>query len=133
MKHRILIIEDNLLNLELVSDLLEAKGFSVLQAKTAEEGVRYAREHSPELILMDLSLPGMDGLAATRLLKANPLTAHLRIVALTANAMRGDDAIAIAAGCDGYVTKPIDTRNFPQQIAAFLPPTPPESQTLEES
>lgn len=132
MKHRILIIEDNPLNLELVSDLLEAKGFSVLQAQTAEDGLRYAREHAPALILMDLSLPGMDGLAATKLLKASPLTAHLPIVALTANAMRGDDTVAKEAGCDGYVTKPIDTRKFVQQIAAFLRATPPECQAAED-
>jgi CheY-like chemotaxis protein len=120
MNHRILVIEDNLLNLELVTDLLEAKGFSVLQARTAEEGLRSAREHEPELILMDLSLPGMDGLAATKLLKSDPATSHLPIVALTAHAMRGDDNLAKAAGCDGYLTKPIDTRRFPQQIAGFI-------------
>ena len=120
MNHTILVIEDNVLNLELVTDLLEAKGFSVLQARTAEEGVRSAREYGPELILMDLSLPGMDGLAATKLLKADPATSHLPIVALTAHAMRGDDTTAKAAGCDGYLTKPIDTRKFPEQIARFI-------------
>ena len=120
MNDRILIIEDNLLNLELVTDLLEANGFSVLQAHTAEEGLRSAREFGPELILMDLSLPGMDGLAATKLLKADPTTSHLPVIALTAHAMRGDDTLAKAAGCDGYLTKPIDTRRFLQQIANFL-------------
>lgn len=120
MNHRILVIEDNLLNLELVTDLLESRGFSVLQARTAEEGLRSAREYDPELILMDLSLPGMDGLAATKMLKADPATAHLPIVALTAHAMRGDDSLAKAAGCDGYLTKPIDTRRFPEQIARFI-------------
>ncbi|MGH7969476.1 MAG: response regulator, partial [Limisphaerales bacterium] len=92
----------------------------VLQAHTAEEGIRSARNCAPDLILMDLSLPGMDGLTATRLLKADPATAHLRVIALTAHAMRGDDALAKAAGCDGYLPKPIDTRRFPQQIASFL-------------
>ena len=120
MNHRILIIEDNMLNLELVTDLLESKGFGVLQARTAEEGLRSAREHGPELILMDLSLPGMDGLAATKLLKADPATSHLPVIALTAHAMRGDDILAKAAGCDGYMTKPIDTRRFSEQIAGFL-------------
>ena len=120
MNHCILVIEDNLLNLELVTDLLEAKGFSVLQAQTAEEGVRSARENTPELILMDLSLPGMDGLAAAKLLKDDPATSHLPIVALTAHAMRGDDAIAKAAGCDGYLTKPIDTRRFIEQITPYI-------------
>jgi CheY-like chemotaxis protein len=120
MNHPILVVEDNAVNLELVTDLLTSRGFQVLQAQTAEEGIRYARSCAPGLILMDLSLPGMDGLAATRLLKADPATAHLRIIALTAHAMRGDDALARAAGCDGYVPKPIDTRHFPDQVASFL-------------
>ncbi len=101
MKHRVLIIEDNLLNMELVIDLLEAHGFTVFQARTAEEGLRVARNSMPELVLMDLSLPGMDGLAATQALKADPDTSHLPIVALTAHTMRGDEDLALAAGCDG--------------------------------
>lgn len=124
MNHCILVIEDNLLNLELVTDLLQAKGFSVLQAHTAEEGLRSARQNSPGLILMDLSLPGMDGLAATKLLKGDPATSQLPIVALTAHAMRGDAAIAKAAGCDGYLTKPIDTRRFIEQITQFIGTAP---------
>ena len=106
MKKRILVVEDNPLNLELVTDLLEADGFLVSHARTAEEGFRAARELSPDLILMDLSLPGLDGLAATRALRADPATRHLTIVALTAHAMKGDEAIALRAGCDGYLAKP---------------------------
>ncbi len=120
MKHRVLIIEDNLLNMELVIDLLEANGFTVFQARTAEEGLRVARASLPDLILMDLSLPGMDGLAATQMLKAEPATSHLPIVALTAHTMRGDEDLALAAGCDGYIAKPIDTRSFPATVAGFI-------------
>ena len=94
--NKILIIEDNLLNLELVTDLLEANGFVVCSAQTAEEGLRMARELSPDLVLMDVSLPGMDGLSATKVLKANPATRHLTVVALTAHAMKGDEATRAA-------------------------------------
>lgn len=122
MKARVLVVEDNQLNFELISDLLEAEEFTVLQARTAEEGLRLARDASPDLILMDISLPGMDGLAAAKKLKADPATRHLPVVALTAHAMRGDKNAALAAGCDGYLTKPIDTRIFPAQVAGFIPP-----------
>ena len=120
MTPRILIIEDNPLNLELATDLLEANGCAVLQARTAEVGLRLARMVHPDLILMDLSLPGMDGLAATRHLKADPVTRDVPILALTAHAMRGDAEIIAHAGCDGYLTKPIDTRKFPRQVRACI-------------
>ncbi len=118
--HKILIIEDNLLNLELATDLLEAGGFIVNSARTAEEGLRMARELSPDLVLMDIGLPGMDGLCATKELKANPATRHLKVVGLTAHAMKGDEETALQAGCDGYLTKPIDTRIFTQTIRRFI-------------
>jgi CheY-like chemotaxis protein len=120
MKKKILVVEDNLLNLELVTDLLEAAGFIVYHARTAEEGLHAARELSPDLVLMDLSLPGLDGLAATRTLRADPATRHLTIIALTAHAMKGDEAIALGAGCDGYLTKPINTRSIAAKVAAFI-------------
>jgi len=120
VKNRILVIEDNLVNLELVTDLLEANHFIVSQAQTAEEGLRLAREINPDLILMDLSLPGMDGLAATKTLRADPATSHLPIIALTAHAMRGDENLALAAGCDAYLSKPIDTRSLPGKVAAIV-------------
>jgi two-component system cell cycle response regulator DivK len=120
MKSRILVIEDNVLNLELVTDLLEANDFAVWQARTAEEGLRLARDLRPDLILMDLSLPGMDGLAATKAIKSDSATSHLPVIALTAHAMRGDEALALGAGCDGYLSKPIDTRTFPAQVAGFI-------------
>jgi CheY-like chemotaxis protein len=116
----ILIIEDNPLNVELATDLLEAHGFRICSTGTAEDGLRIAREILPDLILMDISLPGMDGLCATRALKTNPATAHLRIVGLTAHAMKGDEGTAQAAGCDGYLTKPIDTRNFAAAVKGFI-------------
>src|SRR5262245_19423206 len=118
--NKILVIEDNSMNLELVTDLLEASNFVVCHARTAEEGLRLARELKPDLILMDISLPGIDGLAATARLKADPANRHLPVIALTAHAMKGDEEIARNAGCDGYLTKPIDTRNFATQVAAFI-------------
>jgi CheY-like chemotaxis protein len=117
---KILIIEDNLLNLELATDLLEANGFAVSSAQTAEEGLRMAREILPDLVLMDFSLPGMDGLTATKKLKTDPATSHLAVVGLTANAMKGDAEAALAAGCDGYLTKPIDTRTFIAAVTKFI-------------
>jgi len=117
---KILIIEDNLLNLELTTDLLEANGFVVHSAQTAEEGLRLARELLPDLVLMDFSLPGMDGLSATQNLKADPLTRRLIVVGLTANAMKGDEELALHAGCDGYLTKPIDTRTFIAAVTRFI-------------
>lgn len=120
MGNRILIIEDNVLNLELARDLLEATGFSVCSAPTAEEGLRMTRELLPDLVLMDFGLPGMDGLSATKELKANPATCHVPVVGLSAHAMKGDEEIALKAGCDGYLTKPINTRTFIETINRFI-------------
>jgi len=108
----VLIIEDNPLNVELASDLLAAGGFTIRATNTAEEGMRIAREWLPDLVLMDISLPGMDGISAARALRADPATAQLTIVGLTAHAMKGDEGIALGAGFDGYLTKPINTRTF---------------------
>jgi len=116
----ILIIEDNPLNLELASDLLEVAGYIVLRADAAEEGLQLARASKPDLVLMDVSLPGMDGLAATAALKKDPVTARIPVVALTAHAMKGDEEKAMSAGCAGYLTKPIDTRAFTSIIAGYL-------------
>jgi CheY-like chemotaxis protein len=118
--NRILIIEDNLLNLELATDLLEAGGFIVYSAQASEEGLRMARELLPDLLLMDFRLPGMDGLSATKNLKADPATRHLTVVGFTANAMTGDQETAMNAGCDGYLTKPIDTRTFVATVTKFI-------------
>ena len=117
---KILIIEDNALNLELVTDLLELHGFAVASARTAEEGLRLARELLPALVLMDFGLPGMDGLSAIKNLKTDPATRHLAVVGLTANAMKGAQETALRAGCDGYLTKPIDTRTFADTVKIFI-------------
>jgi CheY-like chemotaxis protein len=117
---KILIIEDNPLNLELVTDLLEVNGFLVTSASTAEEGLRLARAQSPDLVLMDFSLPGMDGLSATKYLKADPTTRDLKVVGLSANAMKGDEEAALRAGCDGYLTKPINSRTFTATVSQFI-------------
>ena len=120
MKGRILVVDDNSTNLKLISDLLEFEGYEILRAADAEEAQIILAGVLPDLICMDIALPGMDGLTLTCKLKAEPRTSHIPIVALTAFAMKGDDQEALAAGCDGYITKPIDTRRLPAQMAAFL-------------
>ncbi len=117
---KILVVEDNEFNLELVTDLLEAHGFTVVAAMDAPTGIQMAQEEAPSLILMDVSLPGMDGLEATRRLRADPATAHIPIVVVTAHAMKGDEDLAREAGCSGYMSKPIDTRSFVSQVQGFL-------------
>jgi len=117
---RILVVDDNPINLKLVSDLLAFEGHEILHASDAEQAQVILRDTLPDLILMDIALPGMDGLTLTRLLKADGRTGHIRIVALTAFAMKGDEQKAMAAGCDGYITKPIDTRSLPGQVAGIL-------------
>ena len=117
---KILVIEDIRINMELVTDLLELAGYKVLQAETAETGIEMARAESPDLILMDIGLPGMDGLTATGILKQDRSTKDIPIIALTSHAMKGDKNKVLAAGCNGYITKPIDTRKFPQTVARFI-------------
>lgn len=116
----ILVIEDNELNLKLVRTLLDLEGYRVLEAEDAESGIRLASLHLPDLILMDIQLPGMDGLAATRILKDQEKTRAIPIVALTGFAMASDELKAREAGCDGYITKPINTRNFRETIAMHM-------------
>jgi CheY-like chemotaxis protein len=116
----ILIVEDNELNLELATDLLTVAGYTIRQARTGEEGLRLARAAPPNLILMDLRMPGIDGFAALRSLRADPKTALIPVVALTAQAMNGDEAAVLAAGFQGYISKPIDTRTFCQTVARLL-------------
>jgi CheY-like chemotaxis protein len=116
----ILVVDDNSTNRKLVSDVLGFEGYRILQASDAESAHDLIRSTPPDLILMDIALPGMDGLTLTRLLKADENTRHIIVVALTAFAMKGDDAKAREAGCDGYITKPIDTRTLPNAVAAYL-------------
>jgi CheY-like chemotaxis protein len=116
----ILIVDDNPTNLKLVSDVLQFDGYRILKASDAESAQEIVRSTPPDLILMDIALPGMDGLTLTRLLKTEEATRRIVIVALTAFAMKGDEARARDAGCDGYITKPIDTRTLPGAVAGYL-------------
>ena len=116
----ILVIEDNALNMKLVKSLLGIGKYNVLAAEDAESGMQVARENHPDLILMDIQLPGMDGLTATKILKADQNVQAIPIVALTSHAMEGDDKKALAAGCDGYIAKPIDTKNFLATIGQYI-------------
>ena len=117
----ILIIEDNALNMKLARSLLQIGKYNVLEAVDAESGIQIAREKQPDLILMDIQLPGMDGLTATKLIKNDLFLKTIPVVALTSYAMRGDEEKAIAAGCSGYIVKPIDTRIFLNTIRKYLP------------
>ena len=120
MSSLILIVEDNARNLKLVRDLLEHLGYRTLAAATGEEAIDLARAHRPHLVLMDVQLPGMDGVAALTHLRADPKTASLRVVAVTAFAMKHDRDRFLAWGFDGYIEKPISVRDFPGQVAALL-------------
>ncbi len=117
---RVLVVDDNLANLKLVNFVLQARGFEVSNAHDAQEALASIATTPPRLVLMDIQLPGTDGLTLARKLKADPATRDLIIVALTAYAMRGDEEKAREAGCSGYLTKPIDTRTFGDRIEAFL-------------
>jgi CheY-like chemotaxis protein len=124
---RILVVDDSEAGLLLVSSVLQLAGFLVYTAGSSQEVLRQLKARMPDLILMDVQLPGQDGLALTRQLKADPATARIPIVALTAHAMATDRDLALAAGCNGYISKPIDTRIFPDQIRAVLLGEPVES------
>ncbi len=115
----ILLVEDNEANLKLARDVLQFNGYRILEAGTAQNGIELARAHRPDLILMDIQLPGVDGVTALRQLKADPITASLKIVALTAFAMREDQERLMSAGFDGYLSKPLDIRKFPDQVRQF--------------
>lgn len=117
---KILVIEDNRMNMKLVRSLLQLKKFEVIEAEDGEKGIKLAEESLPNLILMDIQLPGIDGLTATSIIKKNPDLKHIPIIALTSHAMRGDDLKAREAGCEGYITKPIDTRHFLDNIIRYL-------------
>jgi two-component system, cell cycle response regulator DivK len=116
----VLVVEDNAANMKLTTFLLESAGHTVLAASDAEAGLTLARDRHPALILMDIQLPGIDGLEATALLKRDPLTRDIPVIALTALAMKGDEERIRAAGCDGYVAKPIAYREFLATIADRL-------------
>jgi CheY-like chemotaxis protein len=120
MSDLILIVDDNPANLRLLAFLLDAVGYQTRTAANAEEALALLETLRPRMLLLDLQLPGMDGLTLARLLRTRPALHELIIVAVTAHAMRGDEELARAAGCDGFVTKPIDTRTLPRTIAGYL-------------
>ena len=120
MAPRVLVVEDNPVNLELVAALLESEGCGVILAETADVSLRLAAAERPDLILMDIQLPGLSGYDATRRLKADPATTGIPVVALTAHAMRGEEARAREAGFDAFLTKPIDTQAFRETLRRFL-------------
>lgn len=116
----ILVVEDSPTNLMLTRAVLQRAGYDVAEARTAEDALEQLQRARPVLILMDIHLPGIDGLTLTRRLKADPATADIPIVALTAHAMKDDQQRALAAGCDAYIAKPFSTRSLAGEIAAFL-------------
>lgn len=118
--HHVLVVDDNPVNLKLVSHVLQSAGIRVSQAQDAESAQTLLETVLPDLVLMDIALPGMDGLTLTRKLKALPRYQRMLIVALTAFAMKGDDRKAYDAGCDGYIAKPVDTRALPGQVQHYL-------------
>jgi two-component system, cell cycle response regulator DivK len=117
---RVLLVDDNTMNIELVEFVLESEGFIVASALDAAQAREQVARFGPELILMDIQLPGMDGLALTRELKQDAATRDITIVAFTAYAMKGDEAKMRAAGCDGYLSKPVDVARFAGQVRALL-------------
>ncbi len=119
-RSRILVIEDNQDSMTFISDILVSLKYVVLQAADGEQGVAMAAAENPDLILMDLSLPRLDGWSATRRIKADPALQHIPIIALTAHAMIGDRERALAAGCDDYVSKPINLRELASKLARYL-------------
>jgi CheY-like chemotaxis protein len=116
----ILVVEDNKLNMKLVRGLIKIGKYRMLEANDAESGIQLVREQRPDLVLMDIQLPGMDGLSATKIIKEDPELKDIPIVALTSYAMQGDKEKALAAGCTGYIAKPIDTRKFLETVSQYL-------------
>ena len=119
MSGEILVVEDNDKNLKLVRDLLQLNGYATLEATTAADGIALALERNPRVVLLDIQLPDMDGREALRHLRADPRTATMTVVAVTAYAMAEDGDRFLAAGFDGYLPKPIDVGRFPDQVAAY--------------
>jgi two-component system cell cycle response regulator DivK len=120
MTKQILLVEDNAANRKLLCGVLRHAGYEVFEAVNADDGLALALTESFDLIVMDIQLPGTDGLTATRVLRADDQTAHIPVLAVTAHAMRGDESRIMNAGCDGYVTKPIDYKSFLSEVARLL-------------
>jgi len=120
MTYVILLVEDNERNLKLLRDVLDYAGYDVRVARTAEDGISLAASEPPDLVLMDLQLPGIDGMEALRRLRESPRTADIPVVAVTAQAMKDDRERALDGGFNGYIEKPISVRTFPDQVRRFL-------------
>jgi CheY-like chemotaxis protein len=121
MAKRVMVVEDNLLNMKLVRTLLQLEGYEVVEVTSGEEVLSAVAQRRPDLILMDVQLPGIDGLEVCARLKSDAQTAAIPVVALTSYAMAGDEKKAQEAGCDGYITKPIETQSFGSTIARYFP------------
>ncbi len=126
MSKRILVIEDHEDNRQIMNDTLSAAGFEVIEAVTGDAGVAMAESERPDLILMDIQLPGIDGYEATRLIKAKPALRHIPIIVVTSYALSGDDVKAKEAGCNAYLAKPFRPRELLAKVREFLPEAPPE-------
>ena len=120
MKQKVLIVEDNPLNMRLIEMVLKSNSYTLLKATDGEEALDIATRERPDLVLMDIRLPTVSGLEVARRLKENPALSHIPIIALTAHAMKGDKEKAIEAGCDSYLSKPINTRELPRLVADML-------------
>ena len=120
MRQKVLIVEDNPLNMRLIEMVLKSNSYTLLKATDGEEALDIATRERPDLVLMDIRLPTVSGLEVARRLKENPAFSHIPIIALTAHAMKGDKEKAIEAGCDSYLSKPINTRELPRLVADML-------------
>ena len=129
MPKRVLIVEDNPISMELLSELVQAEGYGVIPAVSGSEGLSLARAEHPDLILMDIQLPGIDGLTVTRALKAGPDTKEIPVVGISAHALQDDMARALQAGCVAYLPKPLDTRRFRDLVVSLLSGDPEQNAT----
>jgi two-component system cell cycle response regulator DivK len=127
----VLVVEDTPANMKLTCMLLRREGYRVLQADNAVDGIKLAKLHLPDLILMDVQLRGMDGLTAIRILHQDSATRHIKLIALTAHAMKGDDRKIISSGCDGYIAKPISYKSFLEEVKKIL--TRSRTEQLDEN
>ena len=120
MAKTILIVEDDSKNLTLFRDVLQVSGYKTIEATDGKKGIELAKTGKPDLILMDIQMPEIDGLEATRILKADATTSNIPVIALTAYAMKGDEERVLEAGCDGYLVKPIDIKEFLREVSKYL-------------
>ena len=120
MQKKVLVVEDNDMNRRLIATLVRSMDMELIEAVNGDEGVKRAREIHPDLVLMDIQMPVMDGFTAIRILKSDPATSDMKIIALTAFAMKGDKEKILESGCDGYLPKPIDVRRFAEEIGKYL-------------